>query len=440
MYVNNVEVANNNYGSYGAVDEDSAWKFSMGTASTALGGYLAEWAKWDVALTSTQRDQLAGTGDYVGNPYKPSDVGTPIWYCDMYDGFDCQVGGLTVTNSSATIDALHPVSYGSAPAKVTTPSPTDTATDQSITVDCSWAAASGATSYDVYFGTDSTPDETEFIGNQPGLTYDPGTLGYAITYYWRIDSKNSYGTTTGDVWSFTTTAAPITIVSYTTGTNTYSSQISIDKPASVQNSDLLLAFVSFDVSGTMTGPSGWTRNKYLNTTVGDDLWSGVYHKIITDADNEPSSYLWGMSGSGFSAGGILCIRGVNNIQSFDVAGTLASGENWNNNGACPSITTATVNAMYLTCFALTRPVTVPAAPSPTTLACSALNGDTGRTGTNVMVSYAIQTAAGATGDKLWTLATWDNTAEWHGYQIALRSDDVSASPVPAFVYEMETLP
>jgi hypothetical protein len=57
-----------------------------------------------------------------------------------------------------------------------------------------------------------------------------------------------------------------------------------------------------------------------------------------------------------------------------------------------------------------------------------------------MISYAIQTAAGATGDKLWTLATWDNTAEWHGYQIALRSDDVSASPVPAFVYEMETLP
>jgi hypothetical protein len=28
------------------------------------------------------------------------------------------------------------------------------------------------------------------------------------TYYWRIDEKNANGTTTGDVWSFTTQSVP----------------------------------------------------------------------------------------------------------------------------------------------------------------------------------------------------------------------------------------
>ena len=63
-----------------------------------------------------------------------------------------------------------------------------------------------ASSYDVYFGTDSTPDAGEFQGNQTGLAFDLGTLGAGTTYYWRIDSVNATGTTTGSVWSFTTAA------------------------------------------------------------------------------------------------------------------------------------------------------------------------------------------------------------------------------------------
>ncbi|MHC4302222.1 MAG: hypothetical protein ACYS7Y_33600, partial [Planctomycetota bacterium] len=41
-----------------------------------------------------------------------------------------------------------------------------------------------------------------------GTSYNPGTLSYSTTYYWRIDATNSSGTTTGDVWSFTTQALP----------------------------------------------------------------------------------------------------------------------------------------------------------------------------------------------------------------------------------------
>lgn len=33
--------------------------------------------------------------------------------------------------------------------------------------------------------------------------FDPGPLQLGQTYYWRIDEVNTYGTTTGDTWSFT---------------------------------------------------------------------------------------------------------------------------------------------------------------------------------------------------------------------------------------------
>ncbi|MBN1788167.1 MAG: agmatine deiminase family protein, partial [Sedimentisphaerales bacterium] len=92
----------------------------------------------------------------------------------------------------------------SPPDPASDPDPTNGATDISINADVSWTAGAGATSHDVYFGTDSTPDSGEFIGNQSGTTYDPGTLSYNTTYYWRIDEKNANGTTTGTVWSFTT--------------------------------------------------------------------------------------------------------------------------------------------------------------------------------------------------------------------------------------------
>jgi len=95
-----------------------------------------------------------------------------------------------------------------APGRANNPIPANGATSVGINADLNWTAGSGATSHDVYFGTDSTPDSGEFMGNQPGTAFDPGTLANDTTYYWRIDEVNAYGTTTGTVWSFTT--VPVT--------------------------------------------------------------------------------------------------------------------------------------------------------------------------------------------------------------------------------------
>jgi len=74
-----------------------------------------------------------------------------------------------------------------------------------------WTAGRNAQSHNVYFGTNPTPGDNEFIRNQTETEYqhlagiDPGT-----TYYWRIDEVEADGTTiqTGDVWSFM--SAPLT--------------------------------------------------------------------------------------------------------------------------------------------------------------------------------------------------------------------------------------
>ena len=85
------------------------------------------------------------------------------------------------------------------------PNPADGAIGVSTTADLSWTAGHDAISHDVYFGTSSVPP---FTGNQTSITFDPGTMDYSTTYYWRIDEVNDLGKTTGDVWSFTTIMSP----------------------------------------------------------------------------------------------------------------------------------------------------------------------------------------------------------------------------------------
>jgi hypothetical protein len=83
------------------------------------------------------------------------------------------------------------------------PHPTDGATDI-ISAQLSWAAGAGATSHMVYFGATNTPD---FVSEEADASYlVMQQMDANTTYYWRVDEKNSAGTTTGTVWSFTTSS------------------------------------------------------------------------------------------------------------------------------------------------------------------------------------------------------------------------------------------
>lgn len=87
------------------------------------------------------------------------------------------------------------------PARAVTPAPRNGSEDVKTDRALSWTSEYKATSHDVYFGKTDPPP---FVGTQESTTFDPGILEGATTYYWRIDEKNSNGTTQGNTWSFTT--------------------------------------------------------------------------------------------------------------------------------------------------------------------------------------------------------------------------------------------
>jgi len=90
------------------------------------------------------------------------------------------------------------------PAAPGSPSPSSGATGVTTSPTLTWSAA-GATSYDVQFGTTNPPASVS--SGQAGASYTPGALANGTQYFWQIVARNAVGTTSGPVWSFTTTSA-----------------------------------------------------------------------------------------------------------------------------------------------------------------------------------------------------------------------------------------
>lgn len=93
------------------------------------------------------------------------------------------------------------------PGKAVSPSPANGASGVAPTSALSWVGAAGATKYDVYFGGTMPSAPTAADATSTTFTV-PGGMTTSTTYVWRIDSKNSAGTTIGDAWSFTTAPPP----------------------------------------------------------------------------------------------------------------------------------------------------------------------------------------------------------------------------------------
>lgn len=90
------------------------------------------------------------------------------------------------------------------PTCATTPIPANGSTGANHQGDLRWTSVPGATGYDVYFGTTSTPPLVST--NQAGTAYTiTDCLLPETTYYWRVVPRNTHGSATGcTTWSFTT--------------------------------------------------------------------------------------------------------------------------------------------------------------------------------------------------------------------------------------------
>jgi len=99
------------------------------------------------------------------------------------------------------------------PGAVGNPQPANAAVDVTFTPILSWTPADSAASHEVYFGTDkeavrnADAGSPEHKGSQAlgSESYDPGTLAWNATFYWRVDAVDDQGNTVkGPLWSFTT--------------------------------------------------------------------------------------------------------------------------------------------------------------------------------------------------------------------------------------------
>jgi hypothetical protein len=180
------------------------------------------------------------------------------------------------------------------PAAPASPSPASGATGVSTSTNLTWSA-SGATSYDVRFGTATPPPQVST--GQSAASYSPSSLAANTTYYWQIVARNSAGSTAGPVWSFTTapggSSGPVDIViyandvpqsalhgSWTKSTDSTSpASVKLATPdAGVSNPDQPLAspahYVDVPFTATAATPYRiWLRLKALaNSKFNDAVW------------------------------------------------------------------------------------------------------------------------------------------------------------------------
>lgn len=89
-------------------------------------------------------------------------------------------------------------------------SPLNHAIEQPLIVILSWVGGDpdidDTVTYDLYFGTDSTPDEGELVSRRQSTTnYTTYTLSPNVQYYWKIVAKDSHGDSReGTIWDFRT--------------------------------------------------------------------------------------------------------------------------------------------------------------------------------------------------------------------------------------------
>ncbi len=103
-------------------------------------------------------------------------------------------------------------SFSIPPKTAYAPDPADAAEIVDPGVRLSWTGGFGSKLHTVYFG-DNFDDVNNAAGGLPQgvASYTPGTLKLGKIYYWRVDEFDVIETHKGDVWSFTTEGAVVSL-------------------------------------------------------------------------------------------------------------------------------------------------------------------------------------------------------------------------------------
>jgi hypothetical protein len=187
---------------------------SLGTATVAASS-LNIWPSWSSAVFTFSPYVTLSSGTQYCFVVSTSSGSWSSHYINIgTNGSDTYANGDMGKYNDvvwATFSNTYPATIRSpdAPSKATNPTPANSATGVSLTLsELSWTGDAGADTHDVYFG----PTGSMVLVSEDQVAETWSVTGLPLTqdqeYSWRIDSTNDVGTTTGDVWTFTTGGAP----------------------------------------------------------------------------------------------------------------------------------------------------------------------------------------------------------------------------------------
>jgi len=197
-----------------------------------------------------------------------------------------------------------------------TPSPAHLATNVIPTTGLAWqsgAVTGEIITNDVYFGTNPTPGQNQYVGTTTSTNWNLPMLSPLTTYYWQVVARKA-GTTAGPVWQFTTAG-----VDHFTW-NTIPSPQYVNQPFSVT----VTARDAFNnIVSNYTGPGGLSASSMggsgevlranfetglqgftVNNTFG--LSNGLWHLSTgraTQSGHSPTHSLYYGKGEGLAGGG-----------------------------------------------------------------------------------------------------------------------------------------
>jgi len=153
--------------------------------------------RWDPVSQSWVIDQISSSCIDAGDP------GIPVGLERFPNGGRINMGAYGGTAEAS----LSPQQQSNFFSKATDPDPANEAENVPRDVTLRWTAGINAVWHNVYFGPDINDMELVSI-RQTTTEFELENLDYETTYYWRIDEVNRDGTTTGEIWTFTTACPP----------------------------------------------------------------------------------------------------------------------------------------------------------------------------------------------------------------------------------------
>ncbi len=202
-----------------SVEQNTAYSYKM------LSYKLNVNSDWSSVVTATTTYILSGYVKDPSNSPIPNVIvhfsgyssattdGNGFWHKDGLSGevaLTPQKAGWVFTPSSVTASSpSNSLNFTGVeiPVAPFNPYPSNSSTNVSISSSLSWQCSGSFLKYDVHFGTSINPPIVALGLGQN--FYNPNHLNYATTYYWQVSAKNSVGSATGPLWSFTTESTPV---------------------------------------------------------------------------------------------------------------------------------------------------------------------------------------------------------------------------------------